>query len=1016
MGVLDESTIAGDASGDDGPRRESYEELARKVAQQGAVAELGRIALTGAGIRDLFDEAVRLTAEGLGTELAAILQPDELGQLTCRSSVGWTPAMTRPVPLTHQSQLGATFLAEQPTVVDDLAADERFPASRHLLEHGLTSAVSVVIRGDERPVGLLAAHSRQARTFTSDDVLFLRGIANVVAAACARYEAERARARSDRQLQFLAGASHALASSLDPEQTMAELARLVVPQLADWCVIHLLEDDRLVPVALANADPDKAAAGREVQERFPVDMDAPAGPATVIRSGRSMLVPEVTAEMVDGVARGPEHADALHRTGIRSALAVALVGRGAALGTITMVWAESGGRYDESDLLFAEELGRRAGIAIDNARTHQAELRARDRAERLQRLTSRLGSPVRPDEVYDILLHEGIDSSDAAAGLVALLDADGTHLEIVAARGYPQETMDRWHTFPVAGNYPLAEAVRTGEGVYLLTTEERDARYGDMQSPTRPDHSLVCLPVSGAEGVIGGIVLSFGEPRTFADDDRSFLAAVAAQAGQAIERTRLAATLAHEREQFATVLEQMPSGVIIAEAPSGKLLLGNEAVARIWGRGLPVDDQGARDYSRFHGYHVDGRRYVAEEWPLQRALRGETVVNEAIEIVRMDGERRISAASAAPVRDASGEIVAAVVVFSDMTAEYTARQEAERRADAARALAFVADGVCLVDTAGVVRLWNEAATRSTDLAADEVLGRPLADAVPGWATIAEEVPTMQAGADERVRPVTLPLELPGGERWISVAGVAFDEGVVYAFRDVTEERGLDVMKSDFIATVSHELRTPLAAIYGAAATLRRRPDLDPEEYDQFLNMIGEQAERLSRIVNEILVASRLESGELSVQLETVDAVELAHQVVALAAGASEGFEFELEIGEDVPPVRADADRLRQVLANLLENAQKYAGESTKAELHVSRVGRRVRYVVRDYGIGIPPGDRERIFEKFYRVDAAMTGGVSGTGLGLYIVRELVDRMDGRVRVEPAPGAGSSFVVELPAAD
>jgi PAS domain S-box-containing protein len=872
-------------------RRETYEDLTRKVAQQSAVADLGRLALTGATLEALFDEAVARTAEGLGTELAAILQPDDYGDLTCRASYGWTPEMTLPVPISEDSQIGTTYLKAIPVVVDDLGTDDRFPASKHLVADGLTSAASAVIRGGERPAGVLTAHSRQARTFSDDDVLFLRAMANVVAAAIAREVAEKARHRSDRRLQFLADASHPLTASLDPVRTLNELANLVVRNFADWCIVHFAEGVRLTPVAIAHSDRSKVTEAERVAEQFPLEQDMASVPAEVFRTGQSVLIAEVTDEQLRAAARGADHERQLMEAGLRSAIVVPLTAHRGMLGTITFIWAESGRRYDEADLRLAEELARRAGLAIDNARVHQAELVARDRAERLQIVTSRFAAATTPEGVLDIVLGVGLESSGAQSGLVALVreGRKGAQLEIVAGRGYADEMMQRWRTFPVDGDYPLAEAVRTGEGVYLEDVRSRVERFPELGDvPVDADHALVCLPLVAGKKAVGGLVLSFPETRRFADDERAFLEAVAKQCAQALDRTQLTVTLAHERQEFA------------------------------------------------------------------------------------------------------------------------------RRADAARALAFVADGICLVDPDGVIRLWNHAATRATGQSPNDVVGCTIAEALPGWEAVEHEVPTVDAG-DEVPQPSTLPFDLPGGERWLYIAGVRFAEGVVYAFRDVTAERHLDSLKSDFIATVSHELRTPLAAIYGAATTLRQRSSLDHSERQQFLAMIEEQAERLAEIVNEILIASRIESGELPVTLGQVDPKTIVNEVVEVAHRAAPDFEFEIFFENDVPPIVADGDRLRQVLANLVENARKYSNGVQKAEIHVRHTDSGVRFVVRDFGIGIPSGDLERIFQKFYRVDAAMSHGVSGTGLGLYIVRELVHRMDGRIRVESVPGEGSSFIVELPVA-
>ena len=342
--------------------------------------------------------------------------------------------------------------------------------------------------------------------------------------------------------------------------------------------------------------------------------------------------------------------------------------------------------------------------------------------------------------------------------------------------------------------------------------------------------------------------------------------------------------------------------------------------------------------------------------------------------------------------------------------------EAERRADAARVLAYVGDGVFLLDGDGVVRLWNRAAETITGLTAREVVGRPVAEAVPGWSALAEHVPIAAApGAGTRAE--TLPLELPDRELWLSISGVGFLEGIVYAFRDLTEERALEQLKSDFVSTVSHELRTPLAAIYGAALTLRRGDlSLNDQQRENLLAVVANEADRLARTVNDILWTSRLDSGMLQVAIESCDATLLAADVVAAARTyLPENIELQLAVPPAVPHVAGDPDKVRQVLANLVENAVKYSPDGGRVDVSIQPDDGTVRFSVHDQGLGVPPPEQRRIFDKFYRLDPEMTRGVGGTGLGLYICRELVRRMEGRIWVESREGSGSTFAFELPAA-
>jgi signal transduction histidine kinase len=216
--------------------------------------------------------------------------------------------------------------------------------------------------------------------------------------------------------------------------------------------------------------------------------------------------------------------------------------------------------------------------------------------------------------------------------------------------------------------------------------------------------------------------------------------------------------------------------------------------------------------------------------------------------------------------------------------------------------------------------------------------------------------------------------------------------------------------------VSHELRTPLAAIYGAALTLQR-DDVRLEESQRtgLLDVIASEADRLARIVNDILWASRLDSGQMGVTIESCDATKLARQVVdALGHHAPSSVALRIDAPDDLPPVAADPDKLRQVLTNLVDNAVKYSPDGGTVTVTVTTSGNRIRFRVDDEGLGVPPAEQARIFEKFFRLDPQLTRGVGGTGLGLYICRELVQRMHGRIWVSSDGRRGSTFTVELPA--
>jgi two-component system phosphate regulon sensor histidine kinase PhoR len=344
-------------------------------------------------------------------------------------------------------------------------------------------------------------------------------------------------------------------------------------------------------------------------------------------------------------------------------------------------------------------------------------------------------------------------------------------------------------------------------------------------------------------------------------------------------------------------------------------------------------------------------------------------------------------------------------------------REVEERADAARVLEHLGDGILLLDRNGTIRLWNPAAEAITSIEAKTVLGRAAADAISGWQDAVDTVP-VAASPDPGHDEVTIPIETNRGERWISISGVRFFGGTVYAFRDLTDVRRLEEIKADFIATASHELRTPLAAVYGAAQTLLRHDfALDEVGRERFVSLIADESERLGRIVNEILLANQLDAGRLDLEFEPFDPAELVERVVeATRAYAPPSVTLEFTAPSGLPRVSADIDKARQVLVNLVENAIKYSPEGGHVEVEVDDHDGAVRFSVKDEGLGIAPEDQDRIFEKFYRADPQMIRGVGGTGLGLYICKELVSRMGGRIWVEPNGDKGSSFFFELQTAD
>jgi two-component system phosphate regulon sensor histidine kinase PhoR len=261
------------------------------------------------------------------------------------------------------------------------------------------------------------------------------------------------------------------------------------------------------------------------------------------------------------------------------------------------------------------------------------------------------------------------------------------------------------------------------------------------------------------------------------------------------------------------------------------------------------------------------------------------------------------------------------------------------------------------------------------------------------------------------------MTIEGREHWLTCAESSFDGGRVVVFRDVTDDHRLEQLRSDFVATAAHELRTPLAAVYGAVRTLRQNEyKLTREVSEQFLVMIENESERLKLVMDQLLVSAQLDRADLHLHRQPVDAVGLCEGVVgSVRVRKPDAIELAVEHSPAEVTVDADPERLRQVIANLIDNAIKYSPGGGLVELRVSETDGVGVIEVTDHGLGIPLHEQQRIFEKFYRLDPSMTLGVGGSGLGLYISRELVQQMGGQLSVNSRVGVGSTFTVTLPIA-
>ena len=378
---------------------------------------------------------------------------------------------------------------------------------------------------------------------------------------------------------------------------------------------------------------------------------------------------------------------------------------------------------------------------------------------------------------------------------------------------------------------------------------------------------------------------------------------------------------------------------------------------------------------------------------------------------------------------AGGELGEAARAFNEMAARLaastkeSARLYAEAEAQRARlgsVMESAHEAIIIADGEGIILSWNKGARTIFGYADGEAVGQSLTMLMPeryreAHRTGLERFPATGATVELtglRKGGAEFPVEL-SLVSW-RLGDATFYSGIA---RDITERKQVERMKSDFVSFATHQLRTPLAGIKWMLELAAQGAEV-PAETRSYLQDAREANERLIRLVNDLLDATRLESGRLAIAPQETHLGELTRSVVEEVGPLirERGHRLSVTGGEALPPLWLDPQLLRQVVLNLVSNAIKYTPPGGEIAIRMTRDGESVSWVIQDSGVGIPKGAQGRLFEKFFRAENALTMETEGTGLGLYLVRLIVERFGGRISSESEEGRGSTFTVTLPLPD
>jgi len=647
---------------------------------------------------------------------------------------------------------------------------------------------------------------------------------------------------------------------------------------------------------------------------------------------------------------------------------------------------------DRSDRLFA------AALAIVSARTVD---------EMLRETTARAAETIGTHQAVTSLTVD----RDGARPLTATYRS-GTHAEVGPGLG------------GAALTGVAAEVCRTNRPLLLSQAElerRQDWRETAGTSPSSPrPRGYLGVPLVGHEGRnLGLIELSDRLEGDFDADDERVLTSLAQFTAMAIEQLRLHADLDYQSRLTLSVTENATSGLFLMDQRLHVTYM-NSAAREIIGYGL-AELRGRSLHEAVHHSRPDGTPLPLAGCRLWQAVIGNQSKLDPFEdwFIRPDGSFYPVRIAAAPIQR-DGRIVSVVLEVQDITVERAvarrlrdlALSASDRAAKLRGLIESFGDPVVVTDRDGAVSLANPAAVEIFGPRLVEVgqlrerLRREDGTSVEADAELGGSY--LLAGANPEtwieVRAFPIPIGAAGHGDDIGQTG---DHGRIYVLRDVTASRHAKILRETFIGMLSHELRTPITTVYGGAKILTRHTDAFAPDVRSIVDDIEAEAERLYRLVEDLVVLTKSEASTLDAGREPVLMQRVLPGLVSAEARRWPTLDFDVRCSVGMPPVMAEQTYIEQIVRNLLTNAAKYGGAEGRIEVIGEEVGDDVVVRVLDRGRGFPEGDASRLFDIYYR-SPQVTRRAAGSGIGLFVSKALVDAMNGRIWAAEREGGGAEF--------